>query len=79
MKCGRERLDSRGAFCKMENSLMAKPKARRSLRREERDCSMSACPIDCVYNDWADWLGPQRKVELVELVGDMYVCVYIYM
>ena len=36
-------------------------KARRFLRREERDCTMSACPIDCVYNDWADWWGPQRK------------------
>lgn len=23
--------------------------------REERDCTMPACPIDCVFNDWADW------------------------
>ena len=25
--------------------------------REERDCTMPACPIDCVFNDWADWWG----------------------
>ena len=66
MECGRERLEN------MENSLTEKPKALRS-RREERDCTMSACPIDCVYNDWADWWGPQRKVELVELEGYIYI------
>ena len=27
------------------------------LPREERDCTMPACPIDCVFNDWADWWG----------------------
>ena len=64
----------------MENSLTEKSKARRS-RREERDCTMSACPIDCVYNDWADWWGPQWKVELVELEGYVYIymiCIYNY-
>lgn len=30
-------------------------KACDSSNREERDCTMSACLIDCVYNDWADW------------------------
>lgn len=28
------------------------------LCREERDCTMPTCPVDCAFNDWADWLDP---------------------
>lgn len=40
-----------------DNDRWGAQRGRASLPREERNCTRAACPVDCTWNDWADWPG----------------------